>query len=102
MEPLAQQPSVVELAWNVATLRAGYNTTVVVISAALLGLAAGVVGAVAMLRQRAMMADVLAHCTLPGIAIAFMVATALGAQGRSLPVLLAGAISSCRAIASGC
>jgi manganese/zinc/iron transport system permease protein len=63
----------------------------VILSAMLLGLAAGVVGTFALLRKRAMMGDALAHCTLPGIALAFLLATALGGTGRSLPVLLAGA-----------
>lgn len=76
------------------TLRAGYNSTVVVIAAALLGLAAGVVGTFALLRRRALMGDVLAHCTLPGIGAAFLAATWLGGQGRSLPVLLVGAAAS--------
>ena len=38
-----------------------------------------------------MMSDVLSHATLPGIGVAFLVAVALGANGRSLPVLLTGA-----------
>jgi manganese/zinc/iron transport system permease protein len=68
-----------------------YNTSIVIIAATLLGLAAGIVGTFALLRKRAMMGDAIAHCTLPGIALAFLVATGVGASGRSLPVLLAGA-----------
>lgn len=73
------------------TLQGGYNTTAVVLSATLLGLAAGVVGCLSLLRRRAMMSDVLAHCTLPGIALAFLASVALGAAGRSVPVLMLGA-----------
>lgn len=76
---------------RILTLRSGYNAAVVILGATLLGLAAGVIGAFALLRKRALMGDALAHATLPGIAAAFLAATALGGQGRSLPVLLVGA-----------
>ena len=68
-----------------------YNTRVVVIGATLLGLGAGVVGSFTLLRKRALMGDALSHATLPGIALAFVVATALGFDGKSLPLLLTGA-----------
>lgn len=83
-------PSVEELV-EVLTLRAGYNTTLVLLSTTLLGIAAGIVGVFALLRKRSLMADTLSHATLPGIALAFIAATMLGMQGRSLPVLLGGA-----------
>jgi manganese/zinc/iron transport system permease protein len=81
---------------DILLFRAGYNTAVVVLGSTLLGLAAGVVGALALLRKRALMGDTLAHATLPGIAAAFLVATALRSAGwnvepKSLPVLLLGA-----------
>lgn len=76
------------------TLRAGHNAAVVVLGTTLLGLAAGVIGTFALLRKRALMGDALAHATLPGIALAFLAATALGGQGRSLPVLLIGAAAT--------
>ncbi len=74
----------------VLTFRTGYNTSVVVAGTTLLGLAAGVVGVFTLLRKRALMSDALSHATLPGIALAFIVATLLGETGRSLPVLLFG------------
>lgn len=80
--------------WAVLTLQAGYNTSVVMIGVALLGLAAGTVGTFALLRKRALMSDTLSHATLPGIAGAFLVAVAFGAEGRSLPILLGGAVIS--------
>lgn len=76
---------------RVLTLRAGFNTNTVVAGATLLGLAAGVVGVFALLRKRSLVTDALSHATLPGIALAFLAATALGYTGRSLPVLLTGA-----------
>lgn len=81
-------------ALRVLTLQAGYNTTVVLIGVTLLGAAAGVVGTFAVLRRRAMMSDTLSHATLPGICFAFLAALLLDLDGRSLPILLAGAAIS--------
>ncbi|MEM6762873.1 MAG: metal ABC transporter permease [Pseudomonadota bacterium] len=76
--------------WNAITLSAGYNATVVIIGAALLGTAAGASGTFLFLRKRALVSDAVAHATLPGIAVAFMVMVALGGDGRSLGGLLLG------------
>ena len=73
------------------TLRAGYNTTIVIVAATLLGVAGGIVGSFTLLRKRSLMADALSHATLPGICLAFIIAVMLGMSGRSLPVLLLGA-----------
>jgi len=73
------------------TFRAGYNTNVVILGTLLLGVAAGVIGVFALLRKRSLMSDALSHATLPGIGLAFIIVTALGGDGRSLPVLLVGA-----------
>lgn len=89
----AERPALDELV-QILTLRAGYNSTVVILGTSMLGLAAGVVGAFALLRRRAMMADALTHATLPGVAIAFLLAASLGMEGRSLPILLLGAAAS--------
>lgn len=72
-------------------LRAGFNTTIVIVGTTLLGLAAGIVGVFALLRKRSLMTDALSHATLPGIALAFLVVSALGGEGRSLSALLVGA-----------
>src|SRR5690606_31007442 len=74
--------------------QAGYNTTVVVFAAAMLGIAAGVIGSFAMLRRQALVSDAMAHATLPGVVGAFLIATSLGASGRSLPLLLLGAAAT--------
>ncbi len=76
------------------TLRAGYNSTVVTIGAALLGGAGGLVGTFLLLRRRVMLADALAHATLPGLVAAFLIGTALGGEGRALAPLLLGAAAS--------
>ena len=71
-------------------LQAGYNASLVAIGAALLGIAAGSAGTFLVLRKRALVSDAVAHATLPGVGIAFMVMVALGGDGRSLPGLLLG------------
>lgn len=79
---------------RVLAFAGGYNTSLVLLGVTLLGAAAGTVGSFALLRRRALMSDVLSHATLPGLCLAFLAAVALGASGRSLPLLLAGAAAS--------
>lgn len=71
-----------------------HNTRVVVLSVILLGIASGIIGAFLLLRKRSLMGDVLSHATLPGLGIAFLVMTAFGGTGKSLPGLLLGATAS--------
>ncbi|MGB7158447.1 MAG: iron chelate uptake ABC transporter family permease subunit [Tepidisphaeraceae bacterium] len=85
-----QWPSVTDVL-RVLSLR-DYNTRVVVIGTMLLGLAAGTIGSFMLLRKRALMGDALSHATLPGIGLAFIIATGLGINAKSLPVLLTGAV----------
>ena len=80
--------------FRLATFQGGLNATTVTVGTLLLGIAAGVVGVFALLRRRSLVADALSHATLPGLVIAFVAAVALGGDGRSLPVLLAGATAS--------
>jgi manganese/zinc/iron transport system permease protein len=79
--------------WQVLFLR-DYNTRLVVLSTALLGMSSGLTGSFLLLRRRSLMGDALSHATLPGIAIAFWALVALGAGGKALPPLLAGAFLS--------
>ncbi|MFM2045022.1 MAG: zinc transport system rane protein TroC [Pseudomonadota bacterium] len=73
-----------------------YNTLVVLFGATALGVAAGVVGCFMLLRRRSLVSDALSHATLPGLAGAFILGTLIGVEGRSLPLLLAGAaLSGC-------
>ncbi|MCA9242059.1 MAG: metal ABC transporter permease [Planctomycetales bacterium] len=62
-------------------------TPKVALGASLLGGAAGVVGALAVLRKRSLMGDVLAHASLPGICLAYLLFNT-----RQLAVLSAGAL----------
>ena len=78
--------------WTIITFQAGYNTTIVLIGAILLGIVAGTIGSFVLLRKRALISDAASHATLPGIACGFLLAYGLGiADGRSLPILLLGA-----------
>ncbi|MDG2224616.1 MAG: iron chelate uptake ABC transporter family permease subunit [Rubripirellula sp.] len=100
--PLAQSESITDRRislpsweqWQRVLLMQDYNTRVVILGTAMLGCAAGVVGCFTLLRKRALMGDALSHATLPGIALAFMTANAMGWQERSLPWLLLGATAS--------
>ena len=71
-------------------LQAGYNAALVAIGAALLGFAAGSSGTFLFLRKRALVSDAVAHATLPGVGVAFILMVSLGGDGRSLVGLLAG------------
>lgn len=75
---------------NALLLGAGYNAALVGIGAALLGFAAGASGTFLFLRKRALVSDAVAHATLPGVGLAFILMVALGLDGRSLLGLLAG------------
>lgn len=71
-----------------------YNTRLVVLGTALLGLACGLIGAFLLLRKRSLMGDALSHATLPGIGIAFGVMVVAGGTGKNLLGLLFGATIS--------
>lgn len=76
------------------TFQLGYNATLVTFGAILLGFAAGVTGTFLFLRKRALVSDAIAHATLPGVALAFLIMTGLGLDGRWLPGLLFGSAVS--------
>ncbi|MBS0208747.1 MAG: metal ABC transporter permease [Planctomycetes bacterium] len=66
-----------------------YNTTIVLLGTSLLGACCGILGTFAVLRQRALLGDALAHSTPLGVAVAFL----LIAQ-REVSWLLLGALAS--------
>ncbi|MBI1290691.1 iron chelate uptake ABC transporter family permease subunit [bacterium] len=68
-----------------------YNTRLVVIGTAMLGGAAGLAGTFLMLRKRALLGDAVAHATLPGVVLTFILLALTGGNPRSLPWLLGGA-----------
>lgn len=75
-------------------LQSGYNAALVTVGATLLGLAAGGAGTFLFLRKRALVSDAIAHATLPGIGLAFMIMVAFGGDGRNLFGLLLGSALS--------
>ncbi|MEO0794635.1 MAG: iron chelate uptake ABC transporter family permease subunit [Verrucomicrobiota bacterium] len=85
-----QEPSLWHILYRVFTFQ-DYNTSLVVASTLILGLASGLIGCFLLLRKRSLMGDALSHACLPGIGLAFIVMTALGFNGKSLPGLLLGA-----------
>ncbi len=65
----------------------------VLLGTTLLGLSAGVVGCLAVLRRRALVGDVLAHAALPGICLAFLFLGQRQVAGLLLGGLLAGLVA---------
>jgi manganese/zinc/iron transport system permease protein len=80
-------------------LQAGYNAALVAIGAGAARFASGATGTFLFLRKRALVSDAIAHATLPGVGLAFIVMVALGGDGRNLAGLLLGSAVSAR---SGC
>lgn len=72
-----------------ASLFTDYTVRNVALGSAVLGVAGGVLGTFAVLRRQGLLGDALAHATLPGVAVAFIL------SGARVPaVLLAGAAVS--------
>lgn len=63
------------------------NTQWVLAGTTLLGVSSGVLGCFALLRRRSLLGDALAHASLPGVCVAFLLTSS-----RSLGVLLVGAL----------
>lgn len=80
----------------VASMLPAYNTLVVAAGVAAVGLAAGVVGGLGLLRKRPLMADAAAHATLLGVAGSFLVT-----RSRDLaPLLVGGFLAAVAALAA--
>ncbi len=60
------------MSWLIELLPLSYPNAVVALGAAALGLVAGIVGVLAVLRERSLVGDALAHSALPGVCIAFL------------------------------
>ncbi len=63
-----------------------YTVRTVALGAAVLGIVSGVLGCYAVLRRQSLFGDALAHATLPGVALAFLLT-----GGKAPLALLAGA-----------
>jgi len=62
----------------------------ITLGAALLGATGGVIGAFAVLRQRALLGDTLAHASLPGICVAYLLFASASLWALSAGALVAG------------
>ncbi len=80
--------------FEVLSFQAGYNPAVVLFGTTFLGIAAGLIGAYSLLRNRALMGDALAHSALPGLCLAFIFASFIGVDTKQLWLLLTGATIS--------
>lgn len=77
--------------FELLTGHGGFNTTSVMIGALFLGISAGIVGSLVLLRDRALIGDALAHGTLPGICTAFLISVLSGYGEKNSVILLTGA-----------
>lgn len=75
----------------------GYSEAVVALGAAAIGMLAGLVGCLAVLRRRAMVGDAMAHAALPGVCLAF-----LFTGGSKTPVVLLGGALAAGLLAATC
>jgi len=67
-----------------------YTDSVVLVGAVLIGVSSGVLGAFAVFRERSLVGDAIAHATLPGVCLAFLVAGAKDAATLAVGAGLAG------------
>jgi manganese/zinc/iron transport system permease protein len=80
--------------WLIRLLPFSYTDSVVFIGAVILGVAAGVLGSFAVLRQRSLVGDALSHATLPGVCVAFIATGAKDASTLAIGAAAAGFIGS--------
>jgi len=78
--------------WLIDLIPLDYTDSVVLIGAVILGVAAGVLGAFAVLRQRSLVGDALSHATLPGVCVAFIATGAKDAATLAVGAAVAGLI----------
>lgn len=77
-----------------ALLGLPYTDTVVVAGALVLGVTSGVLGAFAVLRRRSLVGDAVAHSTLPGVCVAFLVAGVKDVPGLLVGAAVAGLVAA--------
>ncbi len=81
--------------WLSLLLPTSYTHGTVLLGVATLGIAAGQLGTLMLLRQEALLPDAMAHATLPGLVLAYLLVVATTGQGHAPALLLlcGGAIS---------
>lgn len=82
------------MGWLIEAIPLNYTDSVVLIGAVILGVAAGVLGAFAVLRQRSMVGDALSHAALPGVCVAFVATGAKDAATLAIGAAVAGLVAS--------
>lgn len=82
------------MGWLIDLLPLSYTDSVVLLGAVILGVAAGVLGAFAVLRQRSLVGDALSHATLPGVCVAFIATGAKDALTLAVGAAIAGLIGA--------
>lgn len=80
--------------WLIDLLPFSYTESVVLLGAVILGVAAGVLGSFAVLRQRSLVGDALSHATLPGVCVAFIATGAKDASTLAIGAAAAGFIAA--------
>lgn len=71
-----------------------FNVRNVIFGAALLGISSGVLGSFAVLRRQSLLGDTLAHASLPGVCLAFLIVGARQALPTMLGALVVGSIAA--------
>lgn len=71
-----------------------YTDAVVIAGALVLGITSGVLGAFAVLRRRSLVGDAVAHATLPGVCVAFLVAGVKDVPGLLVGAAVAGLVAA--------
>jgi manganese/zinc/iron transport system permease protein len=71
-----------------------YTDTVVVAGALVLGISAGVLGSFAVLRGRSLVGDAIAHATLPGVCVAFLITGTKEMAGLLAGAAVAGLVAA--------
>lgn len=82
------------MGWLIEAIPLNYTDSVVLVGAVILGVAAGVLGAFAVLRQRSMVGDALSHAALPGVCVAFVATGAKDAATLAVGAAIAGVVAS--------
>jgi manganese/zinc/iron transport system permease protein len=80
--------------WLIDLIPLDYTDSVVLVGAVVLGVAAGVLGAFAVLRRRSLVGDALSHATLPGVCVAFVATGAKDASTLAIGAAAAGLIAA--------
>lgn len=87
------------MAWLIDLLPLSYTNSVVLIGAVVIGVAAGVLGAFAVFRERSLVGDALSHATLPGVCVAFLASGAKDASTLAIGAAVAGLLGAVTIVA---